>query len=49
MTKEELAEIKQRCDAATPGTWVSYIEGRDHSAGSNFIMTGNGENRGEDI
>lgn len=43
MTEEELAEIKQRCDAATPGSWISFIEGRDHSSGSNFIMTGSGE------
>lgn len=49
MTKEELAEIKRRCEAATPGTWTSYIEGRDHSAGTSFIMTGSGESRGEDI
>ena len=42
-------QIKQRCDKATSGPWVSYIEGRDHTSGSNFIMTGNKNNRGEDI
>ena len=45
----ELNQIKQRCDKATSGPWVSYIEGRDHTSGSNFIMTGNKNNRGEDI
>lgn len=45
----ELNQIKQRCDKATSGPWISYIEGRDHTSGSNFIMTGNENNRGEDI
>ena len=49
LTDEELDEIRLRCEAATPGPWVSYVEGRDHSSGSNFIMTGEGESRGEDI
>jgi hypothetical protein len=29
---------------ATPGPWKSYVEGRDHTSGDSFIMTG-----GEDI
>ena len=45
----ELNQIKQRCDKATSGPWVSYIEGRDHTSGSNFIMTGDENNRGKDI
>lgn len=49
MTDQELEEIRLRCDAATSGPWVSYVEGRDHSSGSNFIMTGEGDSRGEDI
>lgn len=44
----ELNQIKQRCDKATSGPW-SYIEGRDHTSGSNFIMTGDENNRGKDI
>lgn len=39
MSDEELALIKLRCEKATKGPWISYIEGRDHSCGSNFIMT----------
>jgi len=49
MNDEELAAIEARCDAATPGPWKSYIEGRDHDSGSDFIMTGEGETRGYDI
>jgi hypothetical protein len=49
ITDKELNEIRLRCNVATPSPWVSYVEGRDHTSGSNFIMTGEGENRGEDI
>lgn len=49
MTERELSEILHRCEATTAGPWVSYIEGRDHTSGSNFLMTGEGESRGEDI
>jgi hypothetical protein len=40
----ELREILRRCEAATGGPWQSFIEGRDHDSGSNFIRTS-----GEDI
>ena len=30
---EELDAIEVRCNAATPGPWKSYIEGRDHESG----------------
>lgn len=49
LTDKEIAEIKKRCSAASSGPWISYVEGRDHTSGSSFIMTGEGENRGEDI
>jgi hypothetical protein len=50
MTDEELTAIRKRCDSATRGPWRSYVEGRDHSSGSDFIMTGgDGAARGEDI
>jgi len=49
LTQEELQKIKERADKAKAGPWISYIEGRDHMSGSNFIMTGIGEARGEDI
>ncbi len=40
MTHKELQDIKDRCSVVTPGPWRSYIEGRDHASGSDFIMTG---------
>ncbi len=49
ITEEELEEIEKRCIHCQPAPWKAYIENRDHESGSNFIMTGHGENRGEDI
>ena len=40
LSDEELNHIENRCDATTPGPWDSYIDGRDHTSGSSFIMTG---------
>jgi len=39
-----LSSVRERLAAATGGTWKSFVEGRDHQAGSSFIMTD-----GEDI
>jgi len=44
VSEDEIAEIKRRCAAATPGPWTSYVEGREQMSGSDFIKTG-----GEDI
>ncbi len=49
MTEDELRAIKARCEAASPGPWKSYVEGRDQTSGSDFIMTGEGATRGNDI
>jgi hypothetical protein len=49
MSNAELAHIQDRCDRASPGPWVSMIEGRDHTCGSSFIMTGPPGRRSEDI
>jgi len=49
ISDQKLKDIQERCEATTPGPWKSYIEGRDHVAGSDFIMTGTETNRGEDI
>lgn len=35
--------------SARRGPWTSFVEGRDHASGSNFIMVGDEEHRGEDI
>jgi hypothetical protein len=45
----ELEAIRQRCNAATPAPWTSFVEGRDHTSGSSFIMTGSAKSRGNDI
>ena len=39
----ELQEIINRCKNATPGPWVSFVEGRDHESGSSFIQTPEGD------
>lgn len=49
LNEEELLEIENRCKSGTSGPWKAYIEGRDHTSGSNFIMTGTDNNRGEDL
>ncbi len=56
MTDIELIEIEKRLKNASKGPWKSVIEGRDHTSGDDFIMTGIGqgediwsENRGKDI
>jgi hypothetical protein len=37
VTEEELAEIEGRAAAASPGPWTSFVEGRDHQSGDDFI------------
>jgi hypothetical protein len=49
MTEAEFAEIRARCDEATPPPWRSFVEGRDHTGGSSFIKRGEGAARHEDI
>ena len=44
LSQDQFEEIKLRCGRTTPGPWKSYVEGRDMTSGSSFIMTG-----GEDI
>lgn len=39
LTEDELARIERLCEGATPGPWRSFIEGRDHQSGSDFIQT----------
>jgi hypothetical protein len=49
LSENRLREIEIRAQQATAAPWKSYVEGRDHTSGSSFIMTGTPENRGEDI
>ncbi|MDQ1816641.1 hypothetical protein RBA41_25395 [Massilia sp. CCM 9210] len=49
LSDAELTEIESRANRASRGPWRSYVEGRDHTSGSSFIMTGPEEMRGQDI
>jgi hypothetical protein len=40
MDEKDLAEIGARVEAATPGPWEAWVEGRDHTGGSSMIRTG---------
>lgn len=44
VSEARLIEIEARCNRATRGPWISFIERRDHISGSSFIRTD-----GEDI
>lgn len=46
---KRIEEIKKRISKIRSKPWKSYIEGRDHQSGSNFIMVGEGDDREEDI
>jgi hypothetical protein len=35
----EIAQMRARCDAATPGPWLARIERREGFSGSDFIET----------
>ena len=49
LSEPDLREIEIRANAASPGPWKSFVEGRDHTSGSSFIMTGPEGSRGDDI
>jgi len=49
MTDDQLREIEKRCNAATAAPWESFIEGRDHLSGDDFIRTGGMDGSGPDI
>lgn len=37
---DDLVQIRQRCEAATLGPWISSWEGRDHDSGESVILRG---------
>ncbi|CAN7692797.1 hypothetical protein [Mesorhizobium sp. LjNodule214] len=49
LSELELQEMEARVAAAQTGPWKSWVEGRDFLGGSNFIQTGEGTDRGDDI
>jgi hypothetical protein len=49
VSENYIRELRALLKQLSPEPWVSHVEGRDHTSGSSFIMTGAGEARGEDI
>jgi len=49
LSDTDLEEIRSRLDSATRGPWRSMVEGRDHTSGDNFILTGEADGRGDDF
>jgi hypothetical protein len=45
----ELEAIRRRCEAATAGPCESFVEGRDHLGGNDFIRTGGLDDQSPDI
>jgi Ead/Ea22-like protein len=40
LSESDLRKIRERWEAATPGPWISFIEGRDHTGGDSVIQRG---------
>jgi hypothetical protein len=40
LSDRDLQKIVGRCNAAAPGPWHASLEGRDHTSGSDVILTG---------
>jgi hypothetical protein len=49
LTDSELNTLRQLSERVTPPPWRAMIEGRDHTSGESFIMTGREDDRDEDI
>jgi hypothetical protein len=49
LTDEELSALRRLCDGASRAPWRAFIEGRDHTSGSDFIMIGPEEDREDDM
>lgn len=40
LSDEDLLAIEERSEAASPGPWQPFVEGRDHWGGDDFIRIG---------
>jgi len=49
ISDQELEEIETRANNASSAPWQSYVEGRDHTGGDDFVMVGEGKQRGDDM
>lgn len=49
LTDADLQAIEAGAEAALPGPWESFVEDRDHTAGSDFIRTGGLDDSAPDL
>ena len=49
LTDADLEAIEAGAEAALPGPWESFVEDRDHIAGSDFIRTGGLDDSAPDL
>ena len=49
ITDDELRQILARAEASLGAPWESFVEGRDHTSGDDFIRTGGLDNASPDI
>jgi hypothetical protein len=49
MSTQRYEEIRARCNAARPGPWTAFVEGRDFDSGSSIIRIGEGTTSSEDL
>lgn len=40
ITEDQLTEMEGRVEAASPGPWQAFVEGRDHFSGDSIIRMG---------
>lgn len=49
VTREELEAMQRRADGAAAEPWESFVEGRDHHGGDDFIRTGGLDDESPDM
>jgi len=49
LTEKDIEATRTRSQSARSGTWISFVEGRDHWSGSSFIRVGDSPTRADDI
>jgi hypothetical protein len=49
LTDAELDKLRRLSERVAPPPWRAMIEGRDHTSGDSFIMTGQEDDRDEDM
>jgi hypothetical protein len=49
LSEEDIKKIRLRCEAATPGPWVSSWEGRDHPLGGDSVILRGDQRQFDDL